>query len=204
MWLPVILLAGMFTDLKEKYIEECPVLLENKNYDVCYNLKYKSPEAGYVKLDSKVDDVNIKTHYYFKSDDRLPKRYRGYSSRFKNSEFNLGHTIVSDASQDFDIESLKETYIMSNVTVQYPRTNKYSYLVVEQYIRKLAAVYNYIEVLTIVSYSSHSLKDIRIPNNYYKILKYGDFQQCFRIPNDNVKYNLLDMIVDCQKLKEEL
>jgi len=203
-WLPVLLIAGMFTDLKKEYIDNCEVLLVNRYYNVCYDLNYKSPIAGYVRLDDKVNKYNITTKYYFRSDTRIPRKYRVYSSKFKNSNFNLGHTIVSDASQDFSIRSLKETYVMSNVTLQYPRTNKYSYLVVEDYIRTLATEYPYIDVLTIITYTEEKFKDIQIPKDYYKILKYKDFQQCFKIPNDNNIYKLQSMIIDCDKLKEEL
>ena len=201
---PVLVMGGVFNDLKTKYIDECPILIENKYYDVCYGIDYKSPIAGITRLNNNVNVKNIKKHYYFRSDDRLPKRYRNYSSRFKNSKFNLGHTIVSDADMDFSIKSLKDTYIMTNITAQYERTNKYSYLAIEEYIRALATKYHYVDVLTLIVYGDKKLSDIGIPKTYFKILHYKDYQQCFKIPNDNIVYKLDDMIIDCDEVIKEL
>jgi endonuclease G len=199
-----MLIAGMFDQLSRTYIDFCPNLLENDKYLVCYDFEYNGPIAGLVILDNKVNKTNIKKHYYFKSDLRIPLENRVFSSSYKGTPYTLGHTIVSDSSADYDKAFLKSTYLMSNITPQYPNTNKYSYLKVENYIRDLTKVYPYIEVLTLIKYSNSKIGKTSIPATYYKILKYNEYEQCFAIPNDNKIYKFTDMIIDCIKIKERM
>lgn len=184
-----------------KYFQNCDKDLYNGYFRTCYNYQYKSATASYIELSgNNVDKKNIKLRFDFTEDINIPVIYRTKDSNYTNSGFDRGH-IQSDASNDYSEDSRNATYLMSNITMQYPQTNRRSYLAIEKRERELAVQYKNIESLTLITYTEESVKGIRIPEEYFKIFWNNYFKECYKIKNDNKVYTLEEMKLDCSFIK---
>lgn len=180
-----------------KYFEKCDKPLDNGYFKTCYNYEYKSATASYIELSgANVNKGNIKKRFDFTEDLNIPEIFRTKDSDFLNSGCDRGH-VQSDASNDYSEESRNATYLMSNITMQYPNTNRRSYLKVEKRERELAVQYKQIKALTLISYTDKTIKGIRIPFEYTKILWNKNIRECYIIKNDNIIYSIDEMRIDC-------
>lgn len=188
----------------EIYVEEnfknCSQLLNNNVFRSCYNYQYKSVTASYIELTDKSNETSIKERFNFYSDKNIPVQFRTNTSDYNRSGFDRGH-IQSDASNDYSLEVLYLTYAMSNITPQYPNTNRRSYLEVEKHERKLVHEHKNIKAFTIIKYTDKSVNGIRIPLEYTKIFWNNNFKECYIIKNDNIVYSLEQMKIDCSSIK---
>ena len=182
-----------------RYFLNCDKIIDNTYFKSCYNYNYRSTTASYIELDGKVNINNIADRFEFYEETNIPTEYRVKSSDYTNSGFDRGH-IQSDASNDYSIESRNSTYTMSNITLQYPITNRRSYLKVEKRERELLTFHNKIKSLTLIKYTDKKYKNISIPETYYKIFYNSSFIECYKIPNDNKSYKLDEMKINCDSL----
>lgn len=184
----------------DKYFQNCDKngqILDNGYFKSCYNYEYKSSTVSYIEINGEnVDRGNIRDRFEFYEDINILREYRTKNSDYLNSGFDRGH-IQSDATNDYSEESRNATYIMSNITLQYPNTNRRSYFKVEKRERELASEYRNIKVLTLIEYSRESISGIRIPLKYTKMFWNNNFKECYIIKNDNIIYSLEQMKVDC-------
>lgn len=206
--LKIMILVGISAILNadwidyNKYFQNCDKDLYNGYFRTCYNYQYKSTTASYIELSGdNVDKKNIKLRFDFIEDTNIPIQYRTKNLDYTNSGFDRGH-IQSDASNDYSEESRNATYLMSNITMQYPQTNRRSYLAVEKRERELAVQYKNIKALTLIKYSEKSVKGIRIPEEYSKIYWNDNFKECYKIKNDNKIYTLEEMKTDCSLVEQ--
>lgn len=184
----------------DNYFQNCNKtgqILYNGYFKTCYNYDYKSATVSYIEIKGEnVDRGNIRDRFEFYEDINIPREYQTKNSDYLNSGFDRGH-IQSDASNDYSETSRNMTYVMSNITLQYPNTNRRSYFKVEKRERELASEHRNINVLTLIEYSGESIRGIRIPLKYYKIFWNNNFKECYIIKNDNIIYSLEQMKVDC-------
>ncbi len=184
----------------DSYFQNCNKtgqVLDNGYFKTCYNYDYKSATVSYIEINGEnVDMGNIRDRFDFYEDRNIPSEHRTKDSDYLNSGFDRGH-IQSDASNDYSEESRNATYVMSNITLQYPNTNRRSYFKVEKRERELASEYRNIKVLTLIEYSRESIRGIRIPLKYTKMFWNNNFKECYIIKNDNIIYSLEQMKVDC-------
>lgn len=163
----IIIFIGLLTSLQAEinykdYFKNCSKELNNSYFQTCYNYEFKSATASYIELsEDKVNSKNISQRHTFYEDLNIPEEYRGKTEDWTGSGKDRGH-IQSDASNDYSEESKNATYIVSNITMQEPLTNRRSYLEVEKRERELAIEHKNIKVLTIISYSENSINGIRI------------------------------------------
>ena len=183
----------------EKYFKNCDQVLNNGVFKSCYNYSYKSTTASYIELTDRSNQTSIKERFAFYDDKNIPVQYRASSSDYTNRGRDRGH-IQSDASNDYYKEVLYLTYAMSNITMQYPQTNRRSYLEVEKHERKLVHEYGNIRALTVIKYSNESINGIGIPLDYTKIFWNDNFIECYNIKNDNKIYTLEQMRINCSVL----
>lgn len=194
--------------LVKKYINDknCDQILSNGGYfTTCYDNELKSALYGYSKLDGKlVNSENIKERPKFFTDQNLKKSGQTEDKDYTRSGFDRGHTIASDASMDFSHRSQLSTYAMSNITPQYPNTNRKSYLAIEKYERLIASKLGEVETMTFINFSNKPKRighnQLAIPDSYNKIYwnDKQNFQRCFHIPNDDKVYDLSNMEVSCK------
>jgi endonuclease G len=196
----LIIMIITYSYSKESFELGCSQVIDNGYFKLCYSYKEKSTIKSLTTLyGDKVDTLNIKERYNFYSESSIPKEYRTYTENYINTGFDRGH-INADANFDYSTESLKSTYSMSNITAQYPNTNRFSYLEVEKYIRDKAQEQKIITEYIEISYTDKTINnDIFIPSSFY-IEIYNEntkFKECFKVPNDNIKYFLNEMRINC-------
>ena len=197
----IILAQSAYAVQKSELKDKCSQIIYNTYFETCYSYEYNSAIYSYSIIDdNKVNSINIKKRYNFYEDQRLPKKNRVNSSDYTNSGFDRGH-LQNDANFDYSEESLRETYSMSNITLQYPKTNRVSNKAIEIYQRQQVKMYRELEIFIYVTYTDKKVKDkISIPDKYHIIMENKNFnyKECFILQNDNVEYKLQDMKVQCQ------
>lgn len=197
----VFLIIFSVINLYSSELPNCDQILDNTYFKTCYS--YEQNSALYsisIIKDTLVDTVNIKKRPSFYADDKLPKEHQVKVSDFDKTGFDKGH-LQNDANFDYSDDSLKATYAMSNMTLQYPKTNRVSNKIIEKYTRDQSKIYHDLQVLIIVNYSGNKLNDkIGIPDSYDVILENKDsnYKECFFLKNDNKEYKLNEMKVQCK------
>lgn len=179
---------------------KCDVLIDNSYFKTCYSFEHNSAIWSYSKLTDSNNNVGLIKSPAFYSDKRIPIEHRVYSSDFTNTGFDRGH-LQNDANFDYSLESLKETYAMSNITLQYPKTNQISNRLIENRQREILKIQKEIEIYILVYYTNEKIKNkISVPSYYYIITqnKNNNFKECFILKNDNIVYTLDQMHTDCK------
>ena len=90
---------------------------------------------------------------------------------------------------------------MSNITLQYPKTNQISNRLIENRQREILKIQKEIEIYILVYYTNEKIKNkISVPSYYYIITqnKNNNFKECFILKNDNIVYTLDQMHTDCK------
>lgn len=194
--LMIFISSVVFAEINYKvYFKNCSKELDNGYFKTCYNYEYKSATASYIEL-RNVDDHNLKERSNFYSEYNLEIQYRTQPTDYKETGFDKGH-IQSDASNDYSEDSKKSTYVMSNITLQYPNTNRRSYFTIEKRERELSMNIPGMKSLTLIKYSNETINGIRVPSEYYKIFYKNEFMECYIIKNDNIVYKIDEMKADC-------
>lgn len=178
---------------KKELIERCDVVLTEKMYTNCYSLSRSSTVYGIVKIDTtQANKNNIKKRPVFKLDKRVPKP----NNLSVYSKFDKGHTLVSDASFDYSKDVLESTYLMSNITPQHSRTNRYSYARVEAYERLLSKSVSELYVFVRVDFKDSGY----IPSGYYRrYFNSAGLSECFYTINDNTIRTLEEQMIKCSE-----
>jgi endonuclease G len=204
--LSVISLSGMeLTDLVDK--TNCDRIIDKKYFTICYSDKNKGALAGWTKLDgSLVNKKNIKKKPRYYEDAAIPEKHRSKYSDYTGLgyDFKRGHIIVADADVDYSKESLKSSYVMSQIVPQSASVNQKTWIKVEKYGRSLASKLGYVNSVTVINYKRYSPKRIKngisIPYGFYRAYynKEKAFEKCFYYENK------LNIIVRNDKLKEHI
>ena len=191
-----------YIKLVNKSFSNCNQIIENNVFKSCYNYELKSATASLIEIKAEqVNTKNIAKRPAFYEDKSIPELYRTKSEDWTNTEHDRGH-IQSDASNDYTEDVLRLTYAMSNITMQKPITNRKSYLEVEKRERELAVIHGKIKALTIINYSQESINTIRVPSEYIKIFFDSSYNtlECYKVKNDNQRYELNQLKIDCSLL----
>jgi endonuclease G, mitochondrial len=193
-------------------IEKCDQVIDKQLYSICYSYKYKGALAGWVSLNKKVNQTNIKKRPRFYSEKNIPMKYRTKYKDYTGTgkQWNRGHFIVADADFDYSKKSLNKAYTMANIQPQSAKVNQKTWTKVEKYGRKLATKFNHVNSISIADYSNTKGKlknNITIPGGFYRIY-YNDnenFKKCFYYKNNlNVNYKkdkLKNHEIKCDTIK---
>lgn len=179
---------------------KCDILIDNTYFKTCYSFEHNSAIWSYSKINNINNDVGIQKRPSFYADKRIPLEHRVYSSDFTNTGFDRGH-LQNDSNFDYSLASLKETYAMSNITLQYPKTNQISNRLIENRQRDILKIQKEIEIYILVYYSNNKIKNkISIPSYFYIITenKKNNFKECYILNNDNLEYSLDQMKSECK------
>jgi endonuclease G len=191
--------------------KDCDQVIDKKFFKICYSYEHKGALAVSYTLDGKlVHKGNIKKRPRFYPESKIPTKYRVKHSDYTRTGFDRGH-LANDASFDWSIDSQKATYTMANISPQYPKLNRKTWIKAEKYEREIAVKLGKVEVINLVKYPTRPQKigraKLSVPSTYYKIL-FNDrknFVKCFEyenIKNINVKADRLkEHEVDCRSLK---
>lgn len=179
---------------------ECDKILENGYFSTCYSYKYKSAVFSHSILKEElVNSVNIQKRPNFYSDKNLPENVRVKPSDYDKTGFDRGH-LQNDANFDYSEESLNSTYVMSNMTLQYPKTNRVSNKLLEVYTRDKLKEMKVIDNLIVIKYTDKKVNNIGVPLQYEITLENKDknYKECFILKNDNISYTVDELRVNCK------
>ncbi len=116
---------------------------------------------------------------------------------YRKSGYDRGH-LASARDMAFSRESLKESFLFSNICPQLPRFNRGKWLELEKFARKMAQKYSVIYVITgpIFQEENKSIGNaqVTIPTHFFKALLFYSPERIeaigFIMPNENLKDSL--------------
>ena len=115
---PLLLLAftsNYMSDLNRAFKPlTCSQVLHKKAFDICYNYRYKEPNAvTYILTKQMEDSKHLKRKkLYFRSDHAIPRKYRSYSNDYSHSGYDRGHHAPNGAFNYSELPSAKATGLL--------------------------------------------------------------------------------------------
>ncbi|MET2946507.1 DNA/RNA non-specific endonuclease [Vibrio owensii] len=159
-------------------------------YAVGYN--YDTKNADWVAYHVTAESVNItnKRSNSFKEDTEMPDYARSTLADYKGSGYDRGH-LAPSATMDFTRESMKQSFLMSNMSPQLPGFNRVGWRVLEEHVRDLANEYNELYVVTGPIYEGDEGtigNGVVIPSAFYKVILDPSFDEAiaFIVPHRDV------------------
>ncbi len=159
-------------------------------YAVGYN--YDTKNADWVAYHVTAESVNItnKRSNSFKEDTEMPDYARSTLADYKGSGYDRGH-LAPSATMDFTRESMKQSFLMSNMSPQLPGFNRVGWRVLEEHVRDLANEYNELYVVTGPIYQGNEGtigNGVVIPSAFYKVILDPSFDEAiaFIVPHRDV------------------
>ncbi|MHA2688842.1 DNA/RNA non-specific endonuclease [Vibrio harveyi] len=159
-------------------------------YAVGYN--YVTKNADWVAYHITAESVNItnKRSNSFKEDTEMPDYARSTLADYKGSGYDRGH-LAPSATMDFTRESMKQSFLMSNMSPQLPGFNRVGWRVLEEHVRDLANEYNELYVVTGPIYQGNEGtigNGVVIPSAFYKVILDPSFDEAiaFIVPHRDV------------------
>lgn len=159
-------------------------------YAVGYN--YDTKNADWVAYHVTAESVNItnKRSNSFKEDTEMPDYARSTLADYKGSGYDRGH-LAPSATMDFTRESMKQSFLMSNMSPQLPGFNRVGWRVLEEHVRDLANAYNELYVVTGPIYKGNEGtigNGVVIPSAFYKVILDPSFDEAiaFIVPHRDV------------------
>ncbi|MFZ3421221.1 DNA/RNA non-specific endonuclease [Vibrio harveyi] len=159
-------------------------------YAVGYN--YDTKNADWVAYHITAESVNItnKRSNSFKEDTEMPDYARSTLADYKGSGYDREH-LAPSATMDFTRESMKQSFLMSNMSPQLPGFNRVGWRVLEEHVRDLANEYNELYVVTGPIYQGNEGtigNGVVIPSAFYKVILDPSFDEAiaFIVPHRDV------------------
>ncbi|WP_447474651.1 DNA/RNA non-specific endonuclease [Vibrio harveyi] len=159
-------------------------------YAIGYN--YDTKNADWVAYHITAESVNItnKRSNSFKEDTEMPDYARSTLADYKGSGYDRGH-LAPSATMDFTRESMKQSFLMSNMSPQLPGFNRVGWRVLEEHVRDLANEYNELYVVTGPIYQGNEGtigNGVVIPSAFYKVILDPSFDEAiaFIVPHRDV------------------
>jgi len=159
-------------------------------YAVGYN--YQTKNADWVAYHITAESVNasFKRSNSFKEDSELPDYARSKLVDYSGSGYDRGH-LAPSATMDFSQDSMKQSFLMSNMSPQLPGFNRVGWRVLEEHVRDLANEYNELYVVTGPIYQGNEStigNNVVIPSAFYKVILDPAFNEAiaFVVPHRDV------------------
>ena len=160
-------------------------------YSFSYNEKHEQANWVYYKITTSdlVCDQTAKRKNYFK-EDRLVKTGSSKKSDYYKSGLDRGH-LKPSASERCDQEQMNETFLMSNMSPQYPSLNRFIWKNLEANVRDTVLKSDSVIVVTgpILTDSLKTIgeNEVSVPEYFYKVIKVYKNEKmsewCYLIPN---------------------
>jgi len=193
-----ILFCWLFLVLSFLGIGQHTISVKHTYYTLEYDTVLKSPLLSYYVQTTKHaacnTKINRKTVASFHQDPLINPKYQVANDKqyLDNGEFDKGHLSPYSAFY-FDLIAAKESMYYTNTAPQYSFFNEHHWERLEQYILKdLSPKNDSIFVYTGCLYGLSKMKEVPIPDYYYKIICYHQNIECWLAPNEpttNTDYN---------------
>ena len=130
----------------------CPAadqILFNRFYTVGYSYYFRQAKWALEIVDPDKKDIDeVERRDNFRSDLRVPKRFRADLSDYEGSGFDRGHLVASANLNDEEIQN-SETFLLSNMSPQKAELNRQKWKKLEEAVRKLDEDKNILETYVI-------------------------------------------------------
>lgn len=161
-------------------------VLKRKVYTIGYDSQHRQPRWVYQQLTIQSHSSHaLRESCEFQEDSDVPNHLQSKKTDYKGSSFDRGHLCpAADATKD--LQSMEETFYLSNISPQLPQFNRGYWKKLEQYTRSLVNRYGTLHVYTGPLYVSHQEPDgkkyityqvigdneVAVPTHYFKIIFY--------------------------------
>jgi len=167
------------------------IILKHNNYIVSYNQRYKIPNYTiYILTRDKSENDSVKRTNNFISDPLLNKKIAIGPSEYIKSGYDKGHMTPAD-DMAFSLESMKESFYMTNMCPQKPEFNRGIWKILENYIREICLQYDSVCIITgpIITDNMNTIgNNVGIPNHFFKVIYIYKLETSVGFFFENEKY----------------
>jgi len=121
-------------------------ILYNRHYVLGYSYYFR--QAKWALEIVNPDNVEIIRSNHFRSDYRIPERFRADKDVYEKTGYNRGHLVSSSNQKETEIQN-SETFLLSNMCPQKPKFNSGVWRNLEEAVRGLDAKKNVFETYVI-------------------------------------------------------
>lgn len=143
-------------------------MLFNRDYIVGYSYLYRQPRFAMEVVDPRKngmealpDEVVLERLDNFRSDLRVPEKFRADLADYAGSGFDRGHLVASANRRELLAQN-SETFLLSNMSPQAPRFNRGIWKKLESQVRRLILQDDILEVYVICGPLFHVGKHIEV------------------------------------------
>ncbi len=184
------------------------MVLKRKGYSLGYSYERKAALwVSYILTEGSVS-VDVGRYSSFFPDRDIPEQYRAKLEDFVNTGFDKGHQAPS-ASIDFSKAANRETFALSNITLQDQKLNREAWGTLEDLERKWTQTKGKLYIVTGPIYDEKPkiVNGIPVPAKYYKVIYAYDAEQAigFIFPNREVQNaNLWRYSMSVKEVEEKI
>ena len=187
------------------------ITVKHTYYTLEFDTTLKSPllswyiqTTAHATSTNKIDRKNVAS---FHQDPLIDPKYQVANNNeyLNNGSFDKGHLSPYSAFY-FDLTAAKESMYYTNTAPQYSFFNEHPWERLEQYILKhLAPTTDSIYVYTGCLYGINKMKDVPVPDYYWKVIEYKNGHECWLAPNKEVSSSdYSNYYVDLESLKAKI
>ncbi|MDC5703542.1 DNA/RNA non-specific endonuclease [Vibrio europaeus] len=179
--------------------EQPDQVLCRDGYAVGYNFQTKNADWVAYHITAESVNASFKRSNSFKEDSELPDYARSTLADYSRSGYDRGH-LAPSATMDFSQDSMKQSFLMSNMSPQLPGFNRVGWRILEEHVRDLANEYNELYVVTGPIYQGNEStigNNVIIPSAFYKVVLDPAFNEAiaFIVPHRDVSSSELASFV---------
>ncbi|MDC5822850.1 DNA/RNA non-specific endonuclease [Vibrio europaeus] len=179
--------------------EQPDQVLCRDGYAVGYNFQTKNADWVAYHITAESVNASFKRSNSFKEDSELPDYARSTLADYSGSGYDRGH-LAPSATMDFSQDSMKQSFLMSNMSPQLPGFNRVGWRILEEHVRDLANEYNELYVVTGPIYQGNEStigNNVIIPSAFYKVVLDPAFNEAiaFIVPHRDVSSSELASFV---------
>ena len=191
-------------------------VLFNRYYILGYSYYFRQAKWALEIVNDSFDDVSRLNN--FRPDYRIPEMYRADLVDYEKSGYDRGHLVSSANQKELEIQN-SETFLLSNMSPQFPEFNRGIWKALEQKVRKLNSSKDILETYVIsgpIFYFDTKVKcigkddaneiNIPVPHAFFKSIlsesKTGAIKMySFILPNEECTEKLNDFAVSTRKIE---
>ncbi|MEM6802456.1 MAG: DNA/RNA non-specific endonuclease [Bacteroidota bacterium] len=180
--------------------------LSRNGYSLGYSYRYKAPLWVSYIISRASKNIDWERNGDYEEDLDLPEAHRLQPSDFTNTGYDKGHMAPSSAI-DFSAKTNRETFLMSNITLQHPQLNRQVWRALENQVQDWVQERGRVFVVTGPLYGERlsRINGIPIPRTFYKVIYSPKHVRgiAFLFPNKAIKSSKLwDHVLAVSELEE--
>ena len=179
----ILLIASLWSQAQST------IIVKHSYYTLQYDTILKSPliswyiqTTAHANSTTKIDRKSVAA---FHQDPLIDAKYQVANDKeyLNNGSYDKGHLSPYSAFY-FDIAAAKESMYYTNTAPQISFFNEHPWERLEQYVLKtLSPTIDSIYVYTGCLYGNKKMKDVPIPDYYWKVIEYKNGEECWLAPN---------------------